>query len=57
MAASRRATLGCTTVRKISAPSWSRSSIVILNFGMGHSGGGNGAEIGGMINLMAEDYQ
>ena len=56
MAASRRATLGCTAARKISAPSWSRSSIISLNFGKSHSGsGGNGGgtEIGGMINLIA----
>ena len=58
MAASRRATLGCTAVRKISAPSWSKSSIVNLNFGMGHRGGnGGGTEIGGMTNLIAVSYQ
>ena len=57
MVASRKATLGFTVLRKISAPSWSRSSIVILNFGMGHffggSGGGGdggGTGIGGMIS-------
>lgn len=45
-----RAALGCTAVRKMSAPSWSRSSIVNLSFGMGHSGGGDGGgiEIGGI---------
>jgi hypothetical protein len=55
MAASRKATLGCTAARKISAPSWSRSSIVNLNFGMGHGGGvdGGGIEIGGISQLPA----
>lgn len=65
MAAPRIATLGCTAVRKISAPSWSKSSIINLNFGMGHCGGGNGGGDGGggtgigggMINLIAVAYQ
>jgi hypothetical protein len=31
----------------MSAPSWSRSSIVNLSFGMGHGGGGDGG--GGIL--------
>ena len=52
MTASRRATLGCTAVKKMLTPSWSRSSMVSLNLGIDHGGDGGGAmETGGMKSI------